>query len=131
MAQIGSLGKLITFEVSSQKVMTFSGMQQSIKGRWTTHAPIGKKPIKEFLGPDTRTISLQIKLNASLGVKPRSVLTSIENAVENGTPLTFVIAGKKIGTGQWIISSASETWGVVLSKGELVTCNLQLNLEEY
>lgn len=131
MAQIGNLGKLIVFEVSSDKVLTFSKLQQEVKGRWTQHSSIKKKPVQEFLGPDLRTISLQIRLSAMLGVKPRATLKKIENAVEKGKAYTFVLNGEKIGKYQWVITSMSESWDVVMVKGELLSCSLSLQLAEY
>lgn len=131
MAQIGNLGKLIVFEVSSDKVLTFNNLQQQVKGRWTSHNPIGRKPVSEFLGPDTRSITLQIKLNAMLGVKPRPTIKQIEEAIENGSAYTLVIGGERIGNNSWVITSASETWNTVFSGGELISCSLTLTLSEY
>ena len=131
MAQIGNLGKLIVFEVSSDKVLTFGKMTQSVKGRWTTHEPIGNKPKPEFLGAGQRTVSLPVFLSVNHGVRPRKTIEKIENAIETGTPLTFVIGGKKVGSNQWIISDMSETWDEIIQDGRLVSAHLTLNLAEY
>ena len=131
MAQIGNLGKLIVFEVSSDKVLTFKNMRQTVKGRWTTHAVIGNKPVAEFLGADQRSISLTIHLTVNHGVRPRSTIEKIEDAIESGTPFPLVIGGKKVGSHQWVITDMSETWGNIISDGQLVSANLTLNLAEY
>ena len=131
MAQIGNLGTLIVFEVSSDKVLTFEKMTQTIKGRWTNHEPIGNKPKPEFLGAGQRIISLPIFLSVNHGVKPRATIEKIEKAVENGTPFPFVIGGKKVGDNQWVITDMSETWGVIIKDGRLVSAHLTLNLAEY
>ena len=131
MAQIGNLGKLIVFEVSSDKVLTFGKMTQSVSGRWTTHAVIQNKPKSEFLGAGQRTISLPIFLTANHGVRPRSTMEKIEEAVEKGTPLTFVIGGRKVGAHKWVITNMSETWGDIIKDGRLVSANLTLSLSEY
>lgn len=131
MAQIGNLGKLIVFEVSSDKVLTFGKMTKSVKGRWTTHAVIGNKPKSEFLGPDQGNISLPIFLTVNHGVRPRSTIEKIEEAVEKGTPFSFVIGGKKVGNHKWVITNMSETWGDIIKDGRLVSANLTLNLAEY
>lgn len=131
MAQIGNLGKLIVFEVSSKKVLTFGKMTQSVKGRWTTHAVIGNKPVSEFLGAGQRTISLPIFLTINHGIKPRSTIEKIEKAIENGTPYPFVIGGKKVGSNQWVITDMSETWDEIIKDGCLVSAHLTLNLAEY
>lgn len=131
MAQIGNLGKLIVFEVSSDKVLTFGKMTKSVKGRWTNHDNIGNKPKPEFLGPGQGTISLPIFLSANHGVRPRSTLEKIEAAVESGTPFVFVIGGKKVGSNKWVITDMSETWDNIIKDGQLVSAHLTLNLVEY
>lgn len=131
MAQIGNLGKLITFEVSSRKVLTFGKMTQSVKGRWTTHEIIGNKPVPEFLGPGQRTIALPVFLTVNHGVRPRNTIEIIEKAIENGTPFSFVIGGRKVGSNQWVITDMSETWDEIIKDGKLVSAHLTLNLSEY
>lgn len=131
MGKIGSLGQLITFEVDINKVFTFSGMTQNVKGRWSVQAPISGKPYPEFLGPDQRTISFSIYLSAMHGVRPRKTIEKIEEAIENGTPNKLVIGGKRIGLYQWVITDMSEAWGEILREGELVSANLTINLAEY
>ena len=131
MAQIGNLGKLIVFEVSSDKVLTFRNMTQNVSGRWTIHNPIGKKPQGEFLGPGQRKGTLPIYLSVNHGVKPRSTIEKIEKAVEKGEPFPLVIGGKKLGDNQWVITDMSETWGDIIKDGRLVSANISLTLAEY
>ncbi len=131
MAQIGNLGSLITFEVSSDKILTFSKLTRTVKGRWNTHNVISGKPISEFVGPDEGSIQLPIFLSVMHGISPRDTMEKIENAVENGTPLTFVVGGRKIGNYQWKITSMSETWNKVIKDGQLAEANVTLTLEEY
>ena len=131
MAKVGNLGKLIVFEVSSDKVLTFRDMTQTVKGRWTTHETIGKKPKPEFLGPDQRGVNLTIFLSVDHGVKPRKTIEKIEKAVEKGTPYPLVIGGKKVGSNQWVITNMSETWKEIILDGQLVSANLTLTLAEY
>lgn len=131
MAQIGNLGSLITFEVSSQKVLTFNNMQRTVKGRWAQHDIIGGKPVPEFLGPDRQSITLPIFITAAHGVRPRSTIENLEQAAELGTPFTFVIGGKKVGSNQWVVESISETWGEIIDSGRLLSAHLTLTLSEY
>lgn len=131
MAQIGNLGKLIVFEVSSDKVFTFRDMTQAVKGRWTTHNVIGSKPKSEFLGSGKRSVNFTVYLSVSHGVRPRSTMEKIEKAVEQGTPLSLVIGGRKVGSNQWVITEMSEAWDAVIQDGRLVSVKLTLTLEEY
>lgn len=129
--KIGNLGNLIVFEVSNKKILTFNGMTQTVSGRWATHDVIGNKPVSEFLGPGQKKISLSIYLSANHGVKPRKTIEAIEKAIGKGTPLTFVLGGKKVGNYQWIITDMSETWDNVILDGALVSAKLTINLAEY
>ena len=129
MAKIGNLGKLIVFEVSSRKVLTFDNLQRTVKGRWATHDTIGGKPQSEFLGPDNQSITLPIFLSSTHRVKPRVTLDRIAAAVERGETYPLVIGGKKIGR-SWKIVSASETWNKVIRNGRLVEARVTLTLEE-
>lgn len=131
MATIGNLGEYIVFSVSSKKVLTFNKMTQTVKGRWTTHSVITSKPKSEFLGADLRSVSLNIRLDAMLGVKPLSVLKTLEHAVEQGRVLPFVLGGKKVGSNSWVITQMSETWDCVYTKGELIKASVTLTLQEY
>jgi phage protein U len=131
MAEIGNLGELITFQVSSKKVLTFHDMQRNVKGKWVAHDVIGKKPKSEFIGPDLQQVTLPIFLSSVHRVKPRKTIERIEKAVEKGTPFTFVIGGKKVGKHQWVIENMSDTWGEIIEDGRLVAANITLTLREY
>ena len=131
MARIGNLGSLIVFEVSSRKVLTFKSLTQTVKGRWTSHAVIGGKPISEFLGADVRTITLPVYLSVNHGIRPRKTMERIEYAVEHGVPYPLIIGGHKVGNYQWKITQMSEAWGEVIKDGRLASANLTLTLEEY
>ncbi len=131
MGKIGNLGRLITFEVSAEKVLTFGRMTQNVKGRWSVHEPILGKPYPEFLGPGQRTISLPVHLSVMHGVRPRKTMEQIEKAVESGLPHTLVIGDKKVGNCQWVITEMNEVWGEIIRDGNLLSANLTLNLSEY
>lgn len=131
MAHVGNLGSLITFEVSSNKVLTFNNMQQTVSGRWATHDLIHCKPMPEYLGPGQRKVTLTVFISALHGVRPRQTIERLEEAAENGTPYTFVINGRKVGSYQWVVESISETWDEIIEGGRLVSAHLTLSLAEY
>lgn len=131
MAEVGNLGKLITFRVSSKKVQTFSEMSRKVSGRWAEHETIKGKPKSEFLGADLQEISLSIVLSANLGVKPRKVLERIAKAVERGEHFPFVLNGKKVSKHDFKITESSESWEHVFSKGQLIHAKVDLVLREY
>jgi hypothetical protein len=128
---IGNLGKLITFKTSDKRILTFSNLQQTVSGRWSTHERIMRKPLSEFNGADLRSITFTIQLDAMLGVRPRKTLEKIEKSVENGLTYPMVIGGKKIGKNKWAITKISEKWNVIYNKGELAKATLDISLTEY
>jgi len=130
-AVIGNFGNRIVFETSDVKILNFTAFEQSVSGRWATHNRIMKKPSSEFLGPELRTISMEILLSAMHGVRPRSTLEQIEDIVENGIAELLVIGGKTIGKNKWAITECSESWDVIMSKGELLQAKVSLNLQEF
>lgn len=131
MAQIGNLGRLIVFEVSSEKVMTFASFAQTVKGRWAEHNMISGKPKSEYIGSDLRSANMTIVLSAEHGVKPRSTIEAIERAVETGEVFPLVIGGKRVGDYSWRITSMSETWDNVVLDGVLAKAKISIQLDEY
>ena len=126
---IGNIGESVVFCTSSKKIMTFNKMNHSVKGRWASRPRFKKKPRRQFLGPDTETITFTVELNAMHGVKPRKTAQNIEKLVRTGKPQNVVIGGKKIGT--YVITEMSESWERVLNKGEAAKITCDLTLEEY
>lgn len=128
---IGNFGTLITFETNDKRIISPENFKRDVSGRWASHSRIGKKPVRQFLGPDTDKVTFTIRLDARHGVKPRTTIDNIEKYVKNGTPAKLVIGGKKVGSSQMTINSISETWDEVWNKGELVRASLEISLEEY
>ena len=64
---IGTLGRNVVFEVSDDRVFTFSELTREVTSRWTNHEPQGVKPKPEFLGAGLQTASLTITLSAEYG----------------------------------------------------------------
>jgi len=128
---IGTLGRNVVFEVSDDRVFTFSELTREVTSRWTNHEPQGVKPKPEFLGAGLQTASLTITLSATLGVRPRDVLEAIENMVENGTAETLVIGNRPVGSNPFRLTGSSEAWNTVYNQGELARATLTISLEEY
>lgn len=128
---IGNIGKTIIFETSDKRILNFTNMSRTVKGRWASHPRIGKKPKRQFLGPDSEGMTFTVVLNAEHGVKPYKTLKNIEKAVKKGTPKKVVIGKKALGKNKFVITEVSETYDRVLNKGELVKATCEITLEEY
>ncbi len=131
MGAVGNFGSRIIFETSDRKILTFTGMTQKVSGKYAKHSVLGQKDRPEFTGPGNRSVSFKILLDVNLGIRPRDVIASIEDAVENGETEYLVIGGRLIGQNKFYISSISEALDVVMSHGEIARATLQVNMEEY
>lgn len=128
---IGHIGKTVVFETSDAKILNFKKMQRTVKGRWASHSRVGKKPKKQFLGPDADQLTFTITLNAEHGVKPRKTVENIEKLIRTGKPQTVVIGSKKVGFNKYAITEISESWETILNRGEVVKITCDITLEEY
>ncbi|NBJ81613.1 phage tail protein [bacterium 1XD42-94] len=128
---IGHIGKTVVFETSDAKILNFKKMQRTVKGRWASHSRVGKKPKKQFLGPDADQLTFTITLNAEHGVKPRKTVENIEKLIRTGKPQTVVIGSKKVGSNKYAITEISENWETILNRGEVVKITCDITLEEY
>lgn len=128
---IGNWGKVIKFEVTSNKSLTFSNFKRDVAGRWKDHPIVGRKPKGEFAGPDASGISIDVKLSAEHGVKPRATMERLEEAAECGTVDYLYIGGRKVGKGKLALKSMSESWDEIWNNGELVKAKVTLTFSEY
>lgn len=128
---IGTLGSKIIFEVSDKQVLTFQTMTREIAGRWTEHEVAGVKPKPEYLGPSNQVITLTISLSAALGVRPRAVLEAVAAMVEGGIAEYLIIGTAPVGKNPFRLTSSSETWDKLYSKGQLAKATMSITLEEY
>ena len=131
MGMVGNFGSRIVFETSDRKILTFSGMTQKVSGKYAKHSVSGEKDRPEFTGPGNRSVNFKMVLDVSMGIRPREIMTSIENAVENGETEYLVIGGRPVGPNKFYIASISEAFDVILSHGEIARVSLQVSMEAY
>lgn len=128
---IGTLGSNIIFEVSDDVVLTLRNMKREVSGRWTEHETMGEKPKAEFLGAGLQTVSFDIQLSATLGVRPRAVMESIEAMIEHGTAEYLIIGNKPVGRNPFRLLSSSEEWNTIYNGGQLARAMVSISLGEY
>lgn len=103
MATVGNFGKLITFEVSSNKMLALSDFKRTVAGRWKKHEIIGAAPRPEFQGPDQMKQPSQ-QFICRAWRKPRATIERLESAVRSGEVDYLIIGGKRVGSGKVYIS---------------------------
>ena len=121
----------ITFKVNSGKVFSFKNMKRSYSAKWAAHEIIGKRPKMEFQGPQMDEITLEVILDAELGVKPRATMKKFRSAAKNGSVAYFYVGGKKVAKHKFYIASGTENWAEIWNKGELVRATASITFGEY
>ena len=121
----------IEFKVSSKRVLSFKKMKRTYCAQWEEHDIIGKRPKMEFKGPGMDEITMEVVLDAELGVKPRKVLKKFRTAAKNGEIHYFYVGGKKVCKNKMYIASGSESWDEIWSEGELIRATASITFGEY
>lgn len=127
---IGFFGN-VKFVSNDKRILTFSEMKYESKVRNEKHNVIGRKPIKEYIGPELDVITFTIHLSAANGVKPRTELEVWHRMKHRQEAKLLVIGGKLLGTDKWTVESVSSSWDTIWNKGELYSCKVDITLEEY
>lgn len=112
-------------------MLALSDFKRTVVGRWKKHEIIGAAPRPEFQGPDSDETTVTAILSAEHGVKPRATIERLESAVRSGEVDYLIIGGKRVGSGKVYISSISEEWDTIWSRGELVKATINITFAEY
>ena len=129
--KIGAFGTSLIFRISDNQMLTFRNMKREVTWSWGIMERIGEKPLPYFQGPNLQTITMEIILDATLGIRPAKLLEMIEGLVESGQAEFLVIGRRKIGKNRWVITKSSEARNTILSGGELLKATANLTLQEY
>lgn len=127
---LGSLGEY-EFEVSTDKFHTFDSLSFSNSVSYAEHKIIGKKSLLEFTALNPSTASLNIFLDASLGVDPPEEISALYTAMNEHEALAFTLGGAVMGGGLWVIESLEEKYTRIDNKGNILQAELSLKLKEY
>ena len=127
---IGSLGEII-FEASDDVVRTIKDFQRQGSARYATHEVIGRKPLREFIGPGLEKISFNMQLSTALGVNPAGELRRLRSIRDSGDAVEFILDGSPVGEELWTIEDLSESWSHMNKSGGIVFAVAAISLQEY
>ena len=127
---IGSFGDVV-FEVSTDIVRTFRDFQIQRSAKFSEHAIHGGKALLEFTGHSPASMSLNIKLDAGLGVNPKEELDTLHEILNNHEAVPFILDGEPQGDGLWVLESLDESYEVIDNHGTFTALNVSLKLKEY
>ena len=127
---IGTFGDIV-FEVSDSAVKTFDDLKISRSAKYTEHAIAGRKGLLEFTGFNAADMTMQIRLDATLGVWPYPELRKLRKMFSNTVPFYFVLNGEQIGDCMWVIENYdinAERFDIL---GNLILAIVSVKLKEY
>lgn len=127
---IGLLGT-IRFRVSERQVLTIKNVKREISATWNRIDRINQKPLLEYGAPNLQTVSLEITLDASLGVSPNYMLKKLETMAEAAQAYDLVLGLERIGAHPWVVIKCSQAYDVILRGGEIYKATVSLSLQEY
>ncbi len=127
---IGVWGDVI-FSVSEKQLQTFDNFKRTETARWSKHDIHGQKQKSEFLGLDVGKISFTMHFSAYHGVNPRDELNKFIKRVRSGEAHTLIIGNERVGVNKWYIPSVDESWNYVDNRGNVLTADLNVTMEEY
>lgn len=127
---VGSLGKTI-FGCSLQYIKTIDNFSSDKSVRWTEHQIIGSKPKLQYDGVQLDSLKFDIHLNSAWNVNPLAAAKEFENYMKQGKKLKFILGGKIVGSGWYVITGMTETYKAYSPMGTVIKMGLSLELKEY
>ena len=127
---LGALGDIV-FVASPELLRTFQDFTRKTKPRLTKHEVHLQYPVTEYLGPDLDQITFRMRFDSQFGVEPRAEMTNLLVLCRAATPMPLQIGGLPMGADKWIITSLGQQWTTIDGKGEVLTGEVDVTLEEY
>ena len=127
---VGSLGDVV-FEASSDMVRTFQDLQMQRSAKYAEHAIHGKKALLEFTGYAPVSASLNVRIDAALGVKPKEELNTLREILKKHEAVPFILDGEPQGDHLWVLEGIDENYEVISNRGMAIAVEVALKLKEY
>ena len=127
MAVVGLFG-VVPFVCSDSRVLTFSNLSKKKGARFVSHDVIGQKPVLEYIGPESDSISMTVRLDAGLGVPPSVGLMIFERMIETGAANLLLIGTEY--HGQFVMTSMDVDRRFFTNTGAARVADVKLELKE-
>ncbi|MBQ3645104.1 MAG: phage tail protein [Synergistaceae bacterium] len=127
---IGSLGEIV-FEVSTEQIFTFNDLTIQRSAKYSSHAIHGRKELLEFTGFAPVSMSMNVVLNAALGINPLEELEGLQEIFTSHEAVLFILNGVPQGDNLWVIESLNEKYDDFHKIGIPQYIEVSLSLKEY
>ena len=131
---IGILGDIpfnVSFDGNTTEILNFFNLKQGGAANYEKHSRRRNKPALELVDLENNKINLNITLRSDFGIEPRELLKKIDNYMNNGEVLDFILGGDFIGSGEYVINSYDAGYEFISNNGKVRKIDLSLSLEEY
>lgn len=125
---IGSYGK-ITFKVTEEEIKIFDNFNITRKARYVVHERINNKPLLQFMGLETDSISFNMQLVQGITGNVSDDLKSLQDMFKKAEVHPLFLGQKKLGS--FVIESINEAYKIVDNLGNIEVVNINLSLKEY
>ena len=105
---VGIFGAL-PFMCGAGFVQTFSRFSRSLGEKWAKHQVIGSKPVLEWTGSEAASVTLTVRLDASLGLPPSAGMLMLKAMLESHDAYFLVIGTDYFG--KFVLEGIEETGG--------------------
>lgn len=130
MGRLGVFGDVV-FETSDTRILTFTNFNRSGTSRWADHEIIGRKPIREFLGPGLEEIKFSIHLSQHLGVNVNVELNKLRRIRDKGETRGIILGESFISKSLWTLEEIREVHKTYNGKGIIINADVDLTIKEY
>lgn len=103
---LGLFGRLV-FLCAEGHVLTPHAFSREVSARWARHDILGAMPVHEWTGENPDEISLDIMLNASLGVPPDTALAVLRSMHRQKDAQMLFLGARYLGN--FLLQSWSES----------------------
>ncbi|ADO82806.1 phage tail protein [Ilyobacter polytropus] len=131
---IGILGDIpfnVSFDGNTTEILNFLNLKQGGAANYEKHSRRRNKPSLELLDLENNKINLNITLRSDFGIEPRELLKKIDNYMNDGEVLDFILGGDLIGSGEYVIISYDAGYEYISNNGKVRKIDMSLSLEEY
>ncbi|MBR4371361.1 MAG: phage tail protein [Victivallales bacterium] len=125
---VGIFGAL-PFTCSAGFVQTFSRFSRTLGEKWAKHQIIGGKPVLEWTGSEAASITLTVRLDASLGLPPSAGMLMLKAMLESHDAYSLVIGTDYFG--KFVLEGIEEDRRHFTGAGICLVDEVSLKLTEH
>lgn len=119
------------FEVNTNKVYTFDGIQYSSSLQTEKQDSDGSKPSTYIKGPDLDTLEFKLTLDIIQGVNPRSEWEEWQSIMSSQKACQFILGSKPVGKYSWLLTGVTPGNLKLDNVGNILSMELDLKFDEY